>query len=137
VETGKAPTGQAGYAASDPQDAFRAALATHCAEEQGKFWEMHDRLFANQRAIEPLKGHAEALGLEVVAFESCMASEKYGEAVKKDMAEAQKAGVSGTPSYSGAHRSGDPTKVKDHHPRRPTVRRVQNGDRKALAEAEK
>ena len=84
------------------KDAFRAALATHCAEEQGKFWEMHDRLFANQRALEPLKGHAEALGLDVVAFESCMASEKYAEAVRKDMAEAQKAGVSGTPSSSVA-----------------------------------
>jgi predicted DsbA family dithiol-disulfide isomerase len=53
---------------------------------------MHDRLFASQRAIEPLKGHAEALGLDVVAFESCIASEKNAEAVRKDMAQAQKAG---------------------------------------------
>ena len=95
------------------KDAFRASVATHCAEEQGKFWEMHDQLFGNQRAIEPLKGHAEALGLDVVAFESCMASEKYGEAVRKDMAEAQKAGVSGTPSFVlGRTDTADPTKVK-------------------------
>ena len=95
------------------KDAFRAALATHCAEEQGKFWEMHDQLFGNQRAIEPLKGHAEALGLDVVAFESCMASEKYGEAVRKDMEQAQKAGVSGTPSFVlGRTDPADPTKVK-------------------------
>jgi protein-disulfide isomerase len=94
------------------KDAFRAALATHCAEDQGKFWEMHDRLFANQRAIEPLKGHAETLGLDVVAFESCMASEKYGDAVRKDMAEAQKAGASGTPSFVlGRSDAADPTKV--------------------------
>jgi len=95
------------------KDAFRAALATHCAADQGQFWEMHDRLFENQRAIEPLKGHAEALGLDVVAFESCMASEKYAEAVRKDMAEAQKAGVSGTPSFVlGRTDPADPSKVK-------------------------
>jgi len=95
------------------KDAFRASVATHCAEDQGMFWEMHDRIFANQRAIEPLKGHAEALGLDVVAFESCMASEKYGEAVRKDMAEAQKAGVSGTPSFVlGRTDPADPSKVK-------------------------
>ena len=95
------------------KDAFRAAVATHCAEDQGKFWEMHDRLFANQRAIEPLKGHAEALGLDVVAFESCMASEKHAQAVRKDMAEAQKVGASGTPSFVlGRSDPADPSKVK-------------------------
>ena len=95
------------------KDAFRASVATHCAEDQGKFWEMHDRIFANQRAIEPLTGHAEALGLDVVAFESCMASEKYGEAVRKDMEQAQKAGVSGTPSFVlGRTDPADPSKVK-------------------------
>ena len=95
------------------KDAFRASVATHCAEDQGMFWEMHDRLFDNQRAIEPLKGHAEALGLDVVAFESCMGSEKYAEAVRKDMAEAQKAGVSGTPSFVlGRTDPADPSKVK-------------------------
>jgi protein-disulfide isomerase len=95
------------------KDAFRASVATHCAEDQGKFWEMHDRLFDNQRAIEPLKGLAEALGLDVVVFESCMGSEKYGEAVRKDMAEAQKAGVSGTPSFVlGRTDPADSSKVK-------------------------
>jgi protein-disulfide isomerase len=95
------------------KDAFRAAVATHCAEDQGKFWEMHDRLFANQRAIEPVKGHAEALGLDVVAFESCMTSEKHAQAVRKDMAEAQKVGASGTPSFVlGRSDPSDPSKVK-------------------------
>jgi len=95
------------------KDAFRASVATHCAEDQGKFWEMHDRLFDNQRAIEPLKGHAEALGLDVVVFESCMASEKHAEAVRKDMAQAQKAGATGTPSFVlGRTDPADPSKVK-------------------------
>ncbi len=95
------------------KNAFRASVATHCAEDQGKFWEMHDRLFDNQQAIEPLKGHAEALGLDVVAFESCMASEKHAEAVRKDMAQAQKAGATGTPSFVlGRTDPADPSKVK-------------------------
>jgi protein-disulfide isomerase len=95
------------------KDAFRAALATHCADDQGKFWEMHDRLFASQRAIEPVNGHAEALGLDVVGFESCMGSEKHADAVRKDMAEAERAGATGTPSFVlGRSDPDDPTKVK-------------------------
>ena len=95
------------------KNAFRAALATHCADDQGEFWKMHDRLFQNQRAIEPLKGHAEALGLDVQAFELCMSTEKYAASVRKDMAVAQKAGATGTPSFVlGLTDPNDPTKVK-------------------------
>jgi len=81
------------------KSAFKAAEASHCAEDQGKFWEMHERLFANQRALEPWTAHAEALGLDVAQFEACMSSDKHAPAVRKDMAEAEKAGASGTPSF--------------------------------------
>jgi len=60
---------------------------------------MHERLFANQRALEPFTAHAEALGLDVPKFEECMNSEKYAALVRKDMAEAGKAGATGTPSF--------------------------------------
>ena len=79
--------------------AFKAAEATHCAQEQGRFWEMHERLFQNQRALEPWSGHAEALGLDVAAFIECMTSGRHAAAVRRDMAEAGKAGASGTPSF--------------------------------------
>lgn len=93
--------------------AFKASEATHCAEDQGKFWEMHDRLFENQRALEPWSGHAEAVGLDVAVFDECMSSEKHAGAVRKDMAEAQKAGATGTPSFVLAETDpADPTKVK-------------------------
>jgi protein-disulfide isomerase len=93
-------------------DAFRAAQATHCAQDQGKFWEMHDRLFENQTALEPLRGHAEALGLDADAFEACMTSEKYAAAVRADMVLAQSAGASGTPSFVlGRTDPNDPSKV--------------------------
>ncbi len=74
---------------------------------------MHDRLFENQKALEPWSGHAEALGLDVAAFDSCMSAEKYGAAIRKDMAQAQKAGARGTPSFVlGTTDPDDPTKVK-------------------------
>lgn len=93
--------------------AFRSAEATHCADEQGKFWEMNERLFQNQRALEPFAPHAEAIGLDVTAFEVCMSSNKYAESIRKDMAEAQKAGATGTPSFVLARTDpGDPSTVK-------------------------
>lgn len=79
--------------------AFKAAETTHCAEEQGKFWEMHDRLFNHQRNLEPWTAHATALSLDVEKFETCLNSGQYAAAIRKDMAEGQKAGVRGTPSF--------------------------------------
>ena len=73
---------------------------------------MHARLFENQRALEPWSGHAEALGLDVAAFDGCMSSGRHADAVRKDMAEAGKAGATGTPSFVLARTDpGDPGKV--------------------------
>jgi len=81
--------------------AFKAAEAANCSGEQGKYWEMHDRLFANQNALaaQELPGHAEAVGLDAAKFKACLESGKYVAKVRKDLAEAQKAGVSGTPTF--------------------------------------
>lgn len=79
--------------------AFKAAEAANCAGEQGKYWEMHDRLFENQQALEPWTAHAEAVGLDVAAFEACLASGKQAEEIRRDMAEARKAGITGTPGF--------------------------------------
>lgn len=93
--------------------AFKAAEATHCAEQQGQFWEMHARLFEKQRTLAPWSGHAEALGLDVAAFEKCMTSDRFAAAVRRDMAEARKAGATGTPSFVLARTDpNDPTKVE-------------------------
>ncbi len=93
--------------------AFKAALAADCAGDQGKYWEMHDRLFENQRALEPWSGHAAALGLDVAAFDACLESEKYAAATRRDMAEARKAGATGTPSFVlGVTDAADPSKVR-------------------------
>jgi protein-disulfide isomerase len=92
--------------------AFKAAEASHCAEDQGKYWEMRERLFANQRSLEPWNAHAEALGMDVAQFDTCLSSGKHADAVRSDLAEAQKAGASGTPSFVvGLVDEKDPSKV--------------------------
>ena len=80
--------------------AFKASEAAHCAADQGKFWEYHDRLFANQQALQPadLKKHAADLGLDATAFNSCLDSSKYGERVRDGVAEGSRLGVNSTPT---------------------------------------
>jgi len=81
--------------------AFKAAEATHCAGDQGKYWEMHNRLFDNQREIArpDLSKHAEALGLNLAAFDQCVETGKYEARIRKDVAEAQKLQATGTPTF--------------------------------------
>ncbi len=81
------------------KSAFGAAKAARCAGEQGKYWEMHDRLFENQKALEPWTPHAEAIGLDVTAFDACVASDKHDAAIRRDIAEVQKLGITGTPAF--------------------------------------
>ena len=78
-----------------------AAVAAVCAEEQGRFWEFHDRVFANANALtdEDLAGHATAIGLDLAAFETCRTGPKGGERVAADLAEAKAAGITGTPAF--------------------------------------
>jgi protein-disulfide isomerase len=82
-------------------NAQKAAEAGHCAGAQGKFWEMHDRLFTNQQALAAadLTKHAEALQLNVGQFQSCLDSGRFAADIKADMTDAGKAGISGTPSF--------------------------------------
>ena len=78
-----------------------AAEATDCANEQGKFWEFHDKLFAAQQKLtdEDFKQHATDLGLDMEKFNQCYTSGKYKADVQKDFADGQKAGVTGTPAF--------------------------------------
>jgi len=83
------------------KNAFKAAEATHCANEQGKFWEMYDLLFANTQKLNPpdLSGHAEALGLDTSKFQQCLDSGRFAAQIRKDMDEGRQAGVTGTPAF--------------------------------------
>lgn len=83
------------------EQARLAAEASLCAADQGKFWELHDWMFANQREIsqESLATQAGALGLDVEAFTSCLAEDVHVPHVEQDLAEAARLGISGTPGF--------------------------------------
>jgi len=83
------------------QNAQKASEAGKCAGDQGKFWQMHDRLFANQKAIgkDDLSKHAEAIGVDMLKFKECLDSGRHSDEIKREMAEGQKAGITGTPAF--------------------------------------
>ena len=85
---------------SHPQ-ALTAALAARCAGEQGKFWEMHDSLFANQEALSPadLSRRAQGFGLDEAKFNACLANGKYRENIRRSAAGAERMGINGTPAF--------------------------------------
>lgn len=89
------------YPLSFHSHAKKAAEAALCADAQGKFWPMHDALFADQKGLEisALKRKARALSLDDAAFASCLDGGSKAEAVAEDMAAAQKVGVTGTPAF--------------------------------------
>jgi protein-disulfide isomerase len=80
--------------------AAKAAEAARCAEEQGKFWPYHDRLFANQDAlmVDDLKKHAQDVALDTARFNSCLDSAKYATRVREGLDAGTVLGVSSTPT---------------------------------------
>ena len=83
------------------QSAPKAAEAAHCAGEQGKYWEMHARLFANQRALDvaSLKGYAKDLKLDQAKFDKCLDSGATASLVEEGKKAGNELGISGTPAF--------------------------------------
>ena len=81
--------------------AYASALAGACAEKQGKFWAMHDLMFANQENLEDadLEKYATQAGLDIAAYKTCIASPEAAKLVNDDMAAGGKLGISGTPAF--------------------------------------
>lgn len=88
-----------------------AAIASEAARNQGKFWEYHDKLFANQQKLAPedLKRYAQELGLNMAQFEADLASPAVKQRVQNDMTEINGLGVTGTPAFfiNGRYLSGN------------------------------
>lgn len=82
-------------------EALGAAEAGECADEQGKFWPFHDRLYQNQDQLgrTALVRYAEASGLDTVAFSTCLDSGKYEAEVVEDLQAGFAAGATGTPTF--------------------------------------
>jgi protein-disulfide isomerase len=81
--------------------ASKAHEAARCANEQGKFWDYHDKLFNTPPKSSPeiFKELAKGTGLNPRAFETCLNSGKYQAAIKEDIAEGNRVGVNGTPAF--------------------------------------
>lgn len=81
--------------------AQKAAEAAECAYDQGTFWEYHDALFSHQQALEvaQLKQYAIDLGLNATVFNSCLDGGVKADIVRRDAEDAQRYGVTGTPTF--------------------------------------
>src|SRR5437899_10995984 len=81
--------------------AQHAAGAAEAAGAQGKFWEMHDRLFEHQKELDDshLTGHAAAVGLDMERFTREMVEQRYAERVREDFRSGIRSGVNGTPTF--------------------------------------
>ncbi len=81
--------------------ARKAHEAARCANEQGKFWQYHDVLYANAPKADSadLKSYAEKVGLDVPVFEKCVTSGKFRDEVQRDVDEGTRLGVTGTPTF--------------------------------------
>ncbi|MBI4483393.1 MAG: DsbA family protein [Acidobacteria bacterium] len=95
-------------------EAFKASEAANCAADQGKYWEMHDRLFAHPDALglKDLSEHAQALKIDLPSFQQCLESGKKATEVRKDIADGMKAGVRGTPTFFLALVEPNESKIK-------------------------
>lgn len=82
------------------QNAQKAAEASLCAADQGKFWELHDAMFANQQelGVDQLKAKAASLGMNAEQFNQCLDSGKHAAAIQADIKDGSAVGVNGTPA---------------------------------------
>jgi protein-disulfide isomerase len=81
--------------------AEQAAEAAEAAGSQGKFWEMHDLLYENQKRLgdQDLRAYAEKLGLDVEKFDKELAEHVHAPRVREDFMSGVRSGVNGTPSF--------------------------------------
>lgn len=114
VETGQVEIVFLDNPLNNHPNARRAAQAGACAGEQGKFWEMHNEMFANQKELGPdqLPQRAEAAGLDLAAFQKCLAGHKHDGAIEEDIRTAKMLGINGTPGYVLARRLDGKGKVE-------------------------
>ena len=111
VDTGKVKFLYRDYPRADQGPGLDAALAARCAGGQGKYWAMHDRLFAEGGRIDQavILRHAVAIGLTQATFERCLKDKSHVASIFEDREEANRWGFHGTPGFILMRTAGGPT----------------------------
>jgi len=119
VNTGKVLFVYRTYGAYIGAESQAAGESAYCAGDQGKFWEYHDYLFANQLGenkgtfnTRKLDAIAEYLKLDMTTFHTCISAKKYAERVTQDGKDGLAAGIQATPSFSISYVVNGETKTK-------------------------
>ncbi|MEP7000657.1 MAG: thioredoxin domain-containing protein [bacterium] len=108
VNTGKVRIKYLDFPLAMHPNTWDASLAASCANDQGKFWEMHDLIFANQdrwngeatkKPRKPLGTIAQGLGLDMTKYDACMDAETHRAQIQANEAEGERRGISQTPSF--------------------------------------
>ncbi|MFH0890042.1 MAG: thioredoxin domain-containing protein [Candidatus Aenigmatarchaeota archaeon] len=108
IDTGKVKFYYRNFPLSFHPASMKAAEAAECANEQGKFWEMHNKISDEQAKlgqgtiqfnVTDMKKWASEIGLDASKFDSCIDSDKYQSSIDKDVSEGTAAGVTGTPTF--------------------------------------
>jgi protein-disulfide isomerase len=123
IDTGKVKYVSRDFPLSFHQFAQKAAEASECANAQGKFWEMHDKLFGNQAvwsalpdAVPTFKQYAKDLGLNTGDFDSCLDSDQFKDEIAKDQADGSASGIDGTPGFWILGPDGQTQKISGAYP---------------------
>jgi protein-disulfide isomerase len=100
VKTGKVRYYFRDLPAPEHTNSMLLARAARCAGAQGKFWEMHDQLFAMEGAHETvdIQARAEAIGLDMTGFTECLESERFADNIRRSVLSAKHIGIYGTPA---------------------------------------
>jgi len=101
IKTGKVKLVFRDFPLSFHANAQKASEAAECAGEQGKYWEMHDKLFESgvNGGVSTFKGYASDIGLDTAKFNTCLDTGAMADEVAKDMRDGQAAGITGTPGF--------------------------------------
>ena len=108
IETGQVRMRYFDFPLQMHPNSWPASHAAMCAEEQGKFWPMHDRIYAGQlewnagatrNPTSVFVKYASELGLDAGKFESCVKEEKYRRAIEANLKEGERRGINSTPTF--------------------------------------
>jgi protein-disulfide isomerase len=123
IDTGKVKYVSRDFPLSFHPFAQKAAEASECANAQGKFWEMHDKLFGNQAtwsalpdAVPTFKQYAKDLDLNTSDFDSCLDSDQFKDEIAKDQADGSASGIDGTPGFWILGPDGQKQKISGAYP---------------------